>query len=106
VVFSATNRDEVIEKLRKAAFADAKRAARNIAEASGETLGRIHSASEMPYSDLGQLVGESSGMELMSAGASASDEVYVVPPTVSESFSVNVLFRLEPGTEPAPPANR
>lgn len=97
VEFSATNRDEVVERLRKAAFADAKRAARNIAEASGETLGRIHSASEMPYSDLGQLVGESSGMELP-AGASVSDEVYVVPPSVSESFSVNVLFRLKQGT--------
>jgi hypothetical protein len=35
-------------------------------------------------------------MEL-SAGAAVTDEVYVVPATVSESFNVNVLFRLEQG---------
>ncbi|MBC7838763.1 MAG: SIMPL domain-containing protein, partial [Nitrospiraceae bacterium] len=96
VEFSATNRKEIIGRLRKAAFADARKSAEDIAKASGERLGRIHSASEMPYSDLGKLVGEDSGSVLYSVGI--PEEVYEIPPTVPESFHVNVLFRLNQET--------
>lgn len=106
VEFSATNRTEIMGRLRKAAFANARQSAEDIAKASGETLGRIHSASEMPYSALGNLVGEDSGSS-MSCGAAMPMEVYEAPPTVFESFVVNVLFRLDQGTptksEAAPP---
>ncbi len=108
VEFSATNRKEIIGRLRKAAFADARQSAEDIAKASGEKLGRIHSASEMPYSALGHLVGEDSGSN-SSYGAAIPNEVYEVPPTVFESFEVNVLFRLDQGTpsqsEQAAPSN-
>jgi uncharacterized protein YggE len=91
--FSAESRVEAIKRLRKAAFDDARQAAASIAEASGEKLGRIHSASELPYSYLERLMGEP---ESSSVGAmsSAQNDVYVVPPTVSESFQVYVLYRL------------
>lgn len=100
VEFSATNRKEVIDKLRRAAFADAKRAALEIAEASGERLGRIHSASEMPYSELSQLVGEDPRSGIMYSASFAEDKIYEVPPTVPESFGVFVLFRLAPDKDP------
>ena len=108
VEFSATNRKEVIDKLRRAAFADAKRAALEIAEASGERLGKIHSASEMPYSELSQLVGEDPRSGIDYAGSFSEDNVYEIPPTVPESFRVYVLFRLAPDKDPkseAAPSN-
>ena len=108
VEFSATNRKEVFDKLRRAAFADAKRAALELAEASGEKLGGIHSASEIPYSELSQLIGEDPNSGVMYSSSISEHEVYEVPPTVPESFGVYVLFRLTPDNNPrgeAAPSN-
>jgi len=92
--FSAENRVEAIKRLRKAAFEDARQAAASIAEASGEKLGRIHSASELPYSDLGRLIGEPE-RGIGGGAAGIQSDVYVVPPTVSEWFQIHVLYRLD-----------
>lgn len=95
VQFSATNQKAVIQKLRKEAFADAKRAAQELAEASGETLGKVHSVSEMPHSDLTDLIGQDDSGSMLSCGAPVSGPIYEVPATVTEYFDLIVLFRIE-----------
>jgi uncharacterized protein YggE len=116
VHFSATNRKDVVQKLRKEAFADAKRAAQELADASGETLGRLHSVSEMPHSDLSDLIGGDDSDSMLYAGSAVSVPIYEVPATVTEYFDVIALFRIEqnitaaekeddtptPATTPAP----
>ena len=95
VHFSATNRKDVVQKLRKEAFADAKRAAQELADASGETLGRLHSVSEMPHSDLSDLIGGDDSDSMLYAGSAVSVPIYEVPATVTEYFDLIVLFRIE-----------
>lgn len=83
---------EVTNRLRLAALKDAKANAQTLAEASGTTLGKIHSVSELDYSELGELIGqEQYDPPNLPPG---SNEVYEVPPTVSQSFYVRVLYRL------------
>lgn len=100
VNFSATNRKDVVDRLRRSAFADAKRAAIEIADASGEKLDRIHSASEMPFSELGQLVGEEDQSNGVYAGTFSEERIYEAPPTVSEAFGIYVLFRIAKDQNP------
>ena len=84
---------EITMRLRKAAFKDAKDNANGLAEASGEKIGRIHSASEVTYEEMGRLMGETRGGFLPSSAA-GRDKVYEVPPTVPHFFQVFVLYRL------------
>lgn len=90
--FYAGNLNEVTKRLRVAAVKDARENAKILAEASGTTLGTIHSISELDYSELGELIGaESYDPPNLPPG---QNEVYKVPPTVRQSFYVRVLYRL------------
>jgi uncharacterized protein YggE len=90
--FHAGNLNEVTKRLRVAALKDARENAKILAEASGTTLGAIHSISELDYSEFGELIGaESYNPPNIPPGR---NEVYKVPPTVRESFYVRVLYRL------------
>lgn len=82
----------VTKRLRVAALKDAQVNAQTLAEASGTALGQIHSISELDHSELGELIGqETYDPPNLPPGR---NEVYEVPPTVSTSFYVRVLYRL------------
>jgi len=99
--FSGGDLANVKKRLRIAAIKDARANAQILADASEVRVAGVQSISEFDFSRIGGLIGE--GSYESPNLPPGRNEVYKVPPTIRESFSVNMLFRLagkETRTEP------